>query len=94
MLSRTGWSRARRQRTPLPSDWTTVLEQQVAYYRCLPDAEQAELRGMLQVLLGELNFEPGAGLDGVDLTIAWSLPPRHPSCCSIGRFPISRNCER
>jgi Mlc titration factor MtfA (ptsG expression regulator) len=66
MLSRTGWSRARRKRTPLPSAWTTVLEQQVPYYHCLPEAEQAELRGMLQVMLGEMNFEAGAGLDGVD----------------------------
>lgn len=66
MLSRTGWSRARRKRTALPSSSTAVLEQQVAYYRCLPAAEQAEVRGMLQVLLGELSFEAGAGLDEVD----------------------------
>ena len=46
-----------------------MLERQVAYYRCLPDAEQAELRGMLQVLLGEMAFEAGAELDGVDLTM-------------------------
>ena len=43
-----------------------MLEQQVPYYHCLPEAEQAELRGMLQVMLGEMNFEAGAGLDGVD----------------------------
>ena len=66
MLSRTGWSRARRKRTALPSTWVAVLEQQVAYYRCLPEPEQAELRGMLQVLLGELSFEAGAGMDAVE----------------------------
>jgi Mlc titration factor MtfA (ptsG expression regulator) len=69
MLNRTGWSRARRRRRPLPDSWIAVLEQHVAYYRCLPDVEQAELRGMLQVLLGEMAFEAGAGLGEVDLTM-------------------------
>src|SRR3990172_11542878 len=66
ILSRTGWARARRQRAPLPSSWLAVLEERVAYYGVLPPAEQDELRGMLQVLLGELSFEAGAGLDTVD----------------------------
>ncbi len=66
ILSRTGWARARRQRAPLPPSWLAVLEERVAYYGVLPPADQAELRGMLQVLLGELSFEAGAGLDAVD----------------------------
>jgi hypothetical protein len=68
-LSRTGWARARRKRAPLPPSWLAILEQRVAYYRVLPAAEQAELRGMLQVLLGELSFEAGAGLEAVDETM-------------------------
>jgi Mlc titration factor MtfA (ptsG expression regulator) len=66
ILSRTGWARARRQRTPLPSSVLALLETHVAYYRVLPAAEQEALRGMLQVLLGELSFEAGAGLPVVD----------------------------
>lgn len=66
MLSRTSWSRARRKRAQLPAPWLAVLEERVAYYRALPPAEQDELRGMLQVLLGELSFEAGAGLEAVD----------------------------
>jgi Mlc titration factor MtfA (ptsG expression regulator) len=65
MLSRTGWARSRRRRKPLPASSLAILEEQFAYYHCLPSAEQAALRGMLQVLLGELTFEPGAGLDEV-----------------------------
>lgn len=66
MLSRTGWARARRQRAPIPPSWLAVLEDRVPYYGVLPPAEQDELRGMLQVLLGELSFEAGAGLEAVD----------------------------
>jgi Mlc titration factor MtfA (ptsG expression regulator) len=66
LLSRTRWSRARRKRSPLPGSWLSVLEDRVAYYRVLPPAEQQELHGMLQVLLGELSFEAGAGLERVD----------------------------
>jgi len=66
ILSRTGWARARRQRAPLPPSRLSILEDRVAYYGVLPPAEQDVLRGMLQVLLGELSFEAGAGLDAVD----------------------------
>ena len=66
MLSRTSWSRSRRMRRPLPPSWQEILERRVAYYRCLPAPEQAELRGLIQVLMGEVPFEPGAGLTAVD----------------------------
>jgi hypothetical protein len=66
MFARTRWQRARRRRRPLPPAWLEILERRVAYYRCLPDAEQRALRGMLQVLLGEMSFEPGAGMERVD----------------------------
>ncbi|HSR48978.1 MAG TPA: M90 family metallopeptidase [Anaerolineales bacterium] len=66
MLSRLGWARSRRKRKPLPPSVLAVLESRVAYYRLLPPSEQQELRGMLQVLLGEVSFEPGAGLERVE----------------------------
>lgn len=66
MLSRAGWARSRRKRKPLSGSVRAVLEDRVAYYRILPPAEQEELRGMLQVLLGEISFEPGAGLERVE----------------------------
>ena len=69
MFTQSGWSRARRKRRPLPSAWLEALEEHVAYYHCLPEAEQAELRGMLQVLLGEMAFEAGAGLGDIDLAM-------------------------
>jgi Mlc titration factor MtfA (ptsG expression regulator) len=66
LLSRTRWSRARRKRSPLPASWLPILEERVAYYRVLPPAEQEELRSMLPVLLGELSFEAGVGLETID----------------------------
>jgi len=69
ILSRTGWSRGRRKRAPLPPSRLAVLEARVAYYRVLPVREQDELRGMLQVLMGELSFEAGTGLAAVDETM-------------------------
>lgn len=66
MLKRSAWSRARRFRRPLPPAWQPILEQRVAYYRCLPEPAQAELRGLLHVLLGEVPFEPGGGLQAVE----------------------------
>jgi Mlc titration factor MtfA (ptsG expression regulator) len=66
ILSRTGWARARRKRTALSPSRRAALEQHVAYYRVLPSEEQREVRGLVQVLLGEWTFEAGAGLEGVD----------------------------
>jgi len=68
-LSRTTRSRRRRGRRPLPSAWLATLESRVAYYQVLPAREQAELRGMVGVLMGEVSFEAGAGLAAVDETM-------------------------
>jgi Mlc titration factor MtfA (ptsG expression regulator) len=66
MLSRSSaWRRARRGRQPLPPERRAILESRLAYYACLPEVEQAELRALLQVLLGEWSFEAGAGLDAI-----------------------------
>ena len=87
MLSRTGWSRSRRKRTRLPDAWTALLEQRVAYYGCLPEADQAELRGLLQVLLGETGFEAGAGLDEVDLAMRVIIAAQ--ACVLLLHRPLS-----
>jgi len=66
MLSRSSaWRRARRKHQPLPRERLAVLESRLAYYACLPDAEQAEVRALVQVLLGEWSFEAGAGLAAI-----------------------------
>lgn len=66
MFRRTSWQRARRKRRPLSPAWREILERRVAYYRCLPAREQAELIGLTQVLLGEVGFEAAAGLERVE----------------------------
>lgn len=70
MLSRSAaWRRARRRRRPLSDERLAILEKRLAYYACLPQTEQARVREMIQVLLGEWSFEAGAGLDQIDETM-------------------------
>jgi hypothetical protein len=66
VFARTRWQRARRSRRPLPAHVREILETRVVYYRCLPQVEQQHLRAMLQVLLGEVTFEPGAGMEQLE----------------------------
>lgn len=87
MLSSSTWRRVRRQRKPLPPARAAVLESRVAYYACLPEAERAELRGLVQVLLGEWSFEPGAGLPEVDEAMR-VIVAGHASLALFGR-PLS-----
>lgn len=71
-----GFRRRRRKRLrerPFPADWLVILEHNVAYYRLLTPAEQAELRGHIQVFLSEKTFEGCGGLtitDEIRVTIA------------------------
>lgn len=66
MLSRgSPWRRARRQRAPLSPERRSILETRLSYYGCLPESVQGELRGLVQVLLGEWSFEAGAGLTAI-----------------------------
>lgn len=51
---------------PFPRDWLGFLERGVPYYRRLPPADQEELRGHVQVLIAEKNFEGCGGLDITD----------------------------
>lgn len=59
-----GLKRKKRQRIrsrPFPQAWLEILERNVGYYHRLPPADQAELRGHIQVFLAEKRFE---GCDG------------------------------
>ncbi len=67
MFRRASWQRARRMRRPLPPAWQEVLERRLSIYRRLPRAEQQALAGLTQVLMGEVGFEAGIGLDRVDM---------------------------
>jgi hypothetical protein len=67
MLSRSSaWRRLRRHRAPLSAERRSILETRLGYYACLPEAEQARVCALVQVLLGEWSFEAGAGLEQVD----------------------------
>ena len=58
--------KARRRRrlraTPLPPAWEAILRDEVPLYARLPAADQAELRGLAQVVLAEKRFEGCGGL--------------------------------
>jgi hypothetical protein len=65
--------RQRLMQTPLSEEWLATLVRHVPYYGILPPADQAELRGLIQVFLAEKRFEGLAGLEVTDtirLTIA------------------------
>ncbi|MBI2472167.1 MAG: zinc-dependent peptidase [Planctomycetes bacterium] len=58
---------------PLPQAWLKIIEDNVPFYRCLPEADQRELQGHIQVFLAEKHFEGCRGLqvtDEIKITIA------------------------
>ena len=61
------------QAQPFPDAWRAILQRNVPYYQRLTPAEQAELRGDIQVFVAEKNFE-GCGelaiTDEIRVTIA------------------------
>ena len=71
-----GFKRRRRDRLraiPLPQSWIKIIERNVPFYRCLPEADQWELQGHAQVFLDEKHFEGCRGLqvtDEIRVTIA------------------------
>lgn len=65
--------RNRLRSQPFPTSWLTILRQNVPYHERLTSAEQQELQGDIQVLVGEKNFEGCGGLemnDEITVTIA------------------------
>lgn len=71
------WLTDRRRRRlleePFPEAWTAILEQNVAAYKLLDEAEQKRLRDLVQVFIAEKNWEGCGGLeldDEIRVTIA------------------------
>ncbi|GAB6909701.1 conserved hypothetical protein [Desulfosarcina cetonica] len=65
--------RRRIRSQPFPPTWLAILERNVAYYHRLSPADQAELRGHIQVFLAEKRFEGCGGQeidDAVRVTVA------------------------
>ena len=65
--------RERLKAKPFPREWTDILERNVAVYRRLPERDQRELQGHIQVFLAEKHFEGAGGLnltDEIRVTIA------------------------
>ena len=70
------FERQRRDRLraiPLPQSWLKIIERHVPFYHRLPEADQRELQGHVQVFLDEKHFEGCRGLqvtDEIRVTIA------------------------
>jgi Mlc titration factor MtfA (ptsG expression regulator) len=70
------FKRRRRERLraeAFPAAWFQILERNVPFYACLPEADRRELQGLIQIFLAEKNFEGCGGLeltDEIKVTIA------------------------
>lgn len=59
--------------TPLPLAWLKIIERNVPFYRYLPETDQRELQGHIQVFLAEKHFDGCGGLqitEEIKVTIA------------------------
>jgi len=68
-----GSKRKRLLGRPFPAEWEEILNRNVALYRYLPDSLKNELKGHINVFLGEKTFEGCGGLeinDEIRVTIA------------------------
>jgi Mlc titration factor MtfA (ptsG expression regulator) len=66
-------NRQKLRSTPFPPEWLGILEKNYPLYKRLPPADQEELRGHIQVFVGEKRFEGCGGLeltDEIRVTIA------------------------
>ncbi len=64
-----GFKRRRRAKVkaePFPGEWEEILQEELPYWALLDDAERAELKGHVQVLLDEKRFEGAGGLEMTD----------------------------
>jgi MtfA peptidase len=65
-----GFFKKRRRRRllakPFPTAWLEIIERNVRFYGCLPDADRKELQGLVQIFLAEKHFEGCAGLELTD----------------------------
>jgi MtfA peptidase len=65
--------RKRLRSATFPRAFLEIIERNVSFYKCLPDADRRELQGLVQVFLGEKVFEGCGGLeltDEIKVTIA------------------------
>jgi len=65
--------RKRLRSQPFPQSWLTIIKKNVPFYERLPQADQGELQGHIQVFLAEKCFEGCGGLeltDEIKVTIA------------------------
>ena len=63
------FKRRRRERLlaePFPAAWLEIIERNVRFYACLPDADRRELQGLVQIFLAEKTFEGCGGLELTD----------------------------
>jgi Mlc titration factor MtfA (ptsG expression regulator) len=58
--------RRRLMAKPFPPEWLEIIERNVRYYACLPDADRKELQGLVQIFLAEKVFEGCGGLELTD----------------------------
>ncbi len=71
-----GFKNRRRKRIrarTFPPGWLEIIQQNVPYYRRLPESDRRELQGAIQVFLDEKRFEGCGGLeitDEIKVTIA------------------------
>src|SRR6266581_1983262 len=65
-----GFLKQRRRRNlkgkPFPAAWRSIIRRNVPIFRRLPQADQIELLGYVQVFLAEKRFEGCAGLEVTD----------------------------
>ena len=70
------FKRRRRKRllsAPFSAAWLEIIERNVPFYACLPEADRQELQGLVQIFLAEKTFEGCGGLeltDEIKVTIA------------------------
>ncbi|MFH1744224.1 MAG: M90 family metallopeptidase [bacterium] len=66
LVLRPKWRESRRRRLvsmPFPSEWESVLQNDVPLYNRLPEPLKIQLRGLIRVFLDEKNFEGCGGLE-------------------------------
>ena len=63
LFETTAHRRHRLQNLPFPEAWRAILQKNVPYYAKLPEADRKELKGHIQVLVAEKNFEGCGGLE-------------------------------
>jgi Mlc titration factor MtfA (ptsG expression regulator) len=65
--------RNRLRAAPFPVHWLEIIEKNVRFYACLPEADRLELQGLIQIFLHEKTLEGCGGLvltDEIKVTVA------------------------